>query len=423
VLTIRIVEGSLEDIRIDGVQRLNPDYVRGRIAIATQPPLNVPRLLEALRLLQLDPLIANVSAELSAGSGPGTSLLNVQVTEAKTTSVQTFANNDRSPSVGEFRRGFTFRENNLSGLGDGLGFTYNNTDGSGGFDVNYTIPINPQNGTISFGYSNTPSRVLETPFDILNIRAFSRNYEITLRQPIAQSPSEEFALGITASRRESNTTLLEIPFPLSAGADDNGSTRVSALRFFQEYTQRGASEVISARSQFSVGLGIFDATINTTSPDSRFFSWRGQAQWVRLLAPETLLLVRGDVQVADRSLLAIEQYGIGGQNTLRGYRQDILLADNGALLSAEVRVPVIRWPEIGTIIHLVPFVDVGTAWNSSGASANPNTLASVGLGLQMAVSEHLNIRLDYGIPLVNTSASRKTLQENGLYFSINFNPF
>ncbi len=423
-ITIRVVEGRLEDIKILNTQRLDPGYIRSRLAIATDPPLNVPRLLEALRLLQLDPLIANISAELSAGATPGVNLLTVQVTEAKTATLQAFASNDRSPSVGEFRRGSTFREGNVTGLGDSFSFTTNNTDGSGGFDTNYTIPINPYNGTLSFIYGQTPSRVIESPFNLINIQAYSRYYDISLRQPIAQTPSEEFALGITASRRESNTTLLEIPFPLSTGADNNGSTRVSALRFFQEYTQRGATEVFAARSQFSIGLDALNSTINSISPDSRFVSWRGQAQWVRLLAPETLFLVRGDIQIADRSLLAIEQYGIGGQSTIRGYRQDVLLADNGALLTAEVRLPVIRIPEMPTTIFLIPFIDAGTVWNSSGnANSSPNTLAAVGLGLQMPLGNLVNIRIDYGIPLVSLNSTRRTWQENGIYFSVQFNAF
>ena len=57
-----------------------------------------------------------------------------------------------------------------------------------------------------------------------------------------------------------------------------------------------------------------------------YFSWRGQAQLVRLLAPDTLFLIRADVQLADRALVPLEQIGVGGQETVRGYRQDLLLS-------------------------------------------------------------------------------------------------
>lgn len=425
VVTIQVIEGRLEDIKVNGVRRLNRNYVRSRLAIGARKPVNVNRLLESLRLLQLDPLIGNVSAELSAGSQPGTSLLTVDVREAPSfRGPEAILNNSRSPSVGSLRRGFQVREGNLLGLGDAVNFSYTNTDGSHAIDVGYSIPINARNGTLSFNYGRTSSKVIETPFNLIDIQAASRYYDITYRQPIVQTPSQEFALGLTASRRESETSLLEIPFPLSAGADENGRTRISAIRFFQEWTKRNTQEVIAARSQFNFGLGAFDATINNSAPDSRFVSWRGQAQWVRLLARDTLLLVRGDVQLADRALMPLEQYGLGGADTVRGYRQDALLADNGALLTAEVRLPILRIPESKVLLQVIPFVDVGTAWNRGEVKvAQPNTLASVGLGLQMTLGDNISARLDWGIPLVSVKSNPRTWQENGLYFSIIFNPF
>ncbi|NJL42960.1 MAG: ShlB/FhaC/HecB family hemolysin secretion/activation protein, partial [Pseudanabaena sp. SU_2_4] len=71
IVKIQVLEGGLEAIEVTGTQRLNPDYVRSRLEIATGKPLNRERLIEALQLLQLDPLIANISAELSAGTKPG----------------------------------------------------------------------------------------------------------------------------------------------------------------------------------------------------------------------------------------------------------------------------------------------------------------------------------------------------------------
>jgi hypothetical protein len=105
VVRIQVIEGGLESINVTGTERLNPNYVRSRLAIATEKPLNRDRLLEALQLLQLDPLIQNLSAELAAGTEPGLSVLDVVVTEAETFSVQFSANNNRAPSVGSFDRG------------------------------------------------------------------------------------------------------------------------------------------------------------------------------------------------------------------------------------------------------------------------------------------------------------------------------
>ncbi|AVH72479.1 ShlB/FhaC/HecB family hemolysin secretion/activation protein [Nostoc sp. 'Lobaria pulmonaria (5183) cyanobiont'] len=432
VVKIQVVEGKLEDIQVTGTRRLNPNYVRSRLAIATSAPLNRQRLLEALQLLQLNPLIKNVTAELSTGSQPGTSLLEVKVSEAKTFSGQIILDNGRSPSVGSFRRGLRLNEANLLGLGDDLSLGYTNTDGSNSFDASYTLPLNPRNGTLSFNYGTTSSHVIEPPFDALDIESASRYYEVTFRQPIVQTPTQEFALGLTASRRESDISWKlqresEGGFPpslLSPGADDEGHTRVSALRFFQEWTNRNSREVIALRSQFSLGIDVLDATVNQDAPDSRFFAWQGQAQWARLLAPETLLLLRLNTQLASRTLLPIEQFGLGGQDSIRGYRQDYLLTDNGTFVSAEVQVPILRLPQINSTLQVVPFVDFGVGWNSSGRNnPDPNTLASVGLGLRWAQGDRLTVRLDWGIPLISVDSNERTLQESGLYFSLLYNPF
>ncbi|NEQ63778.1 MAG: BamA/TamA family outer membrane protein, partial [Moorea sp. SIO4A1] len=69
-------------------------------------------------------------------------------------------------------------------------------------------------------------------------------------------------------------------------------------------------------------------------------------------------------------------------------------------------------------------VDFGTAWNSSGNdNPDPNTLASVGLGLQWQQGNNSTARLDWGIPLISVDSRDRTWQENGLHFSVQWNPF
>ncbi|OCR01017.1 hemolysin activation/secretion protein [Oscillatoriales cyanobacterium USR001] len=424
VIKIQVIEGSLESISVTGNKRLSSNYVRSRLAIATQTPLNQNRLLEALQLLQLNPLIQNISAELQAGSHPGLNLLEVRIKESKTLSSRIFADNRRSPSVGSFRRGAEIGSINLLGWGDSASLIYTNTDGSNSVDFNYTLPVNPRNGTVSLQLSRSRSRITESPFEELDIEAKSRDYELTYRQPIVQTPTEEISLGITAARRESDTSLLGVEYPLSPGSDDRGRTRILALRAFQEYTQRGARQVFAARSQFSLGLGAFDATVNSSEPDGRFFAWRGQAQYLRLLGADTLLLLRSDVQLATGELLPLEQIGLGGLDSVRGYRQDLLLTDNGIFASAELRYPIYRTRDKKGVLQVTPFIDFGAGWNhGSKADPDPNTLLSAGLGLRWSYSDRLTARFEWGIPLIDANSTNRTWQEQGLYFSIEFKPF
>ncbi len=425
IVKIQVIEGGLDEIKVTGLNRLNSGYIQSRIAIATGKPLNRTRLLEALQLLQINPLIESISANLSPSLQAGLNNLEIKVTEAPTFNIPITFDNSRTPSVGSERRQIQLVEANLAGLGDRLSLSYSNTNGSNAFDASYTIPFNPYNGTISFNFGTSASNVIETPFNILDIASNSRNYELTIRQPIFQTIAQDVALGLTLSHRQSTASLLggTIAFP-SLGADADGQTKVTALRFFQEYVQRSAEEVLAMRSQLSLGINALGATINNVSPDSQFLAWRGQTQYVRLLAPETLLFLRADLQLSDRPLLSQEQISIGGQDNLRGYRQDALLSDNGLLLSAEVRIPILRIPEISGLLQVVPFFDFGTVWNhQANTNPDPSTLTALGTGLRLQISDRLTIRLDFGIPLSRISAEKKTLQENGIYFSISANPF
>jgi len=422
IVTIEVIEGEVEKIEVTGTRRLNQNYVRSRLTRATQTPLQVNRLVEALQLLQLNPLIEKLETELAAGSQTGTSVLRVKVVEAPSFSTVFRVDNGRSPSVGTMRRQVTINEANLFGFGDSLALAYSNTDGSNSLDeASYTIPLNARNGTLRFSYSRSSNHVIEEPFDQVDIESNARDYEITYRQPFIETPTQEFALGLSAVRRESNTSVLGEGYPLSPGANERGETRISAIRFFQEWINRGSREVLALRSQFSLGIGALDATINEKPPDSRFFAWRGQAQYLRLLAPDTILLLRSDIQLANQALVPIEQFGLGGIDSVRGSRQDALLSDNGLFASAELRLPIVRIPEWNSILQVAPFIEVGTTWNSSGrANPDPNTLASAGLGLLWKTGDKFTARLDWGIPFIDLGLSKDTLQENGLYFTLQY---
>ena len=433
IVEIQIIEGELEEIKIFSAsgssKRLNRSYIRSRLQLATDTPLNLNRLQEALQLLQINPLIDNVSATLTASATPGKSILEVTVTEASTFTPEIILTNDRTPSVGSFRRGVAITEANLLGLGDEIRLGYNNTDGKDEIDVAYQIPWNARNGTIGFSYNYSDNKIIEPPFDDFDIESNSNSFELTLRQPVIQTIKEQnyydFSLGLTTSLRDSESSVADLPFPLSPGANDKGETRVFALRLFQEYTQRNPRSVFALRSQFNFGLDGLNSTVNEQIegveriPDSRFFAWRFQGQYVRLLGRDSLFLVRTNGQIADQRLLSSEQFSLGGLGSVRGYRQDQLLTDNGIFLSAEVQLPIFRVFEDTGVVQLIPFIDYGTTWNSSGI-ANPEerSLFSVGLGLQWQQNSNFNARLDWGIPLVDVDSRERTWQENGVHFTM-----
>lgn len=420
IVTIQIVEGKLEGIEIKGLQRLEDSYVRSRIKIATTAPLNKQRIEEALQLLQLDPIIKRVNAELIAGSSPGLNILRVELTEAAAFHAGIAIANNQSPSIGSVQGSVFVVHDNFTGFGDQLRLEYGLTKGLNIYGISYKLPVNPENGTLNIRYSNNNSRIIAAPFDDLGIRSDAETLSFGFRQPLIRKPQTEFAVGIGFDLRRSQTFLLDnIPFSFSEGAE-NGESRVSVIRFYQDWVHRSPTQVLAARSQFSFGIDAFDATVNDTGTDGRFFSWLGQFQWVQQLTKRILLLTLIDTQLTPDSLLSLEKFSIGGVDTVRGYRQNQLVSDNSILGAVELHLPISTNPNN---LQLTPFFEIGGGWNNRGDNPDPSFIASTGLGLEWQVFPSLNVHLDYGIPLFEVKDKGDSLQDNGFYFSLQYQPF
>lgn len=424
-IEIRVIEGQVKTINLRGNERISDNYLRSRLELGTKTPLNTSNLEDQLRLLKLNPIIENIEATLKAGEGEGQSDLDIIVTEGDTFSLNIGTDNYSPASVGSERITLDLAEQNLTGAGDRLGLGYIRTTrgGAESLDLNYTLPINAKDGTISLRGVLNRNEVIQEPFDVLNIRGESERYELTYRQPIIRNPREEFALGVGFSHQDGLTFLGDEEFGFNIGTE-NGESTTSVLKFTQDYTKRQPTGAWSLRSQFSVGTGLFDATTNDAPiPDGHFWSWLGQAQRVKLLNPNNLLIIQTDVQLTPDSLLPSQQFVMGGGQSLRGFRQNARSADNGIRFSVEDRITLARDEAGDAIFQIAPFFDAGTVWNSDN---NPNQLpsqkflAGIGLGTWWQIEKGFTLRLDYAIPLVDLQDRGENFQDQALYFNVNY---
>src|SRR5205823_13630422 len=180
------------------------------------------------------------------------------------------------------------------------------------------------------------------------------------------------------------TFLLGQPFSLSPGAV-NGVTSDFALRFAQEFVNRSQVHVLALRSSFNVGLDAFGATDSGMEPDAEFFYWLGQTQYIRRLwNTDNLLVLRLNAQFSNNPLFNIEQFVLGGMDTVRGYIENDILRDNGVFGSIEARLPIWYGKEHKPVLMVAPFFDIGSGWNVKSNDApytQLETLPSVGPGL------------------------------------------
>ncbi len=416
LVQIQILEGSLAQVEVIGTKRLSTQYIRQQIQPGIQTPLSQPRLEDQLRLLKLDPLLNNVEASIRQAPEPGQSVLTVRVAEAPAVFGAASLDNDSVPTVGRIRAGVTLGYRNLTGRGDVLYGSYYRSL-SGGSDVGdfgYQVPLNPMQGSLQLRIAPSRYKVTDGDFKALDIHGSSAYYDLNFRQPLTRSPRSEFALSLGFGYRTGKTLIADTLIDESV---------TSVVRLGQDWLKRDAKGVWAANSQFNLGTDWLGATRDglrptdgQRTPDGQFFSWTGQASRTQRLNPDNLLRLQANWQLTPDPLLPTQQFVLGGRQSLRGFRQNFRSGDNGVSLSIEHQVTLKRNITGLSTVQLAPFVEVGALWNASNNPtpiASPSFLAGLGLGLRWQPTEKWDLRLDYGLPLVQP-------RKPALYFSLKY---
>lgn len=444
VIEVRIIEGRLTELELSGNDWVRDSYLKKRMMLGSEGALNLKVLQERLQLLQQDRLIDRINAELRPGLRPGESLLWVQVEESRPYEFGTSFNNRRSPSVGGLRGEVYGAMHNLTGFGDSLGARYGVTDGLDDVGAFYSFPFTARDTRFKLYFDRSDSDVVEEPFDRAGIASETETYGVSLSHPFYHTPQRQLLGELLLERRSSETFFFGgMPFCFFCSAfanrllfsqsTQNGESDVTVLRLVQEWVDRRPNQVLAARSTFSLGLDALGATTNPRDlPDGQFFAWLGQFQWVqRLWDTDNQVLVRADLQLAEDPLLPLEKLGVGGATTVRGYRENLLVRDNGFIGSVEFRFPVFRLPlplisegpQDGRV-QLAAFYDFGWSENTDVESPDPDTISSLGIGVRWDPHRRIHGELYWGFALREVGElGEGDLQDSGIHFALDIRLF
>ena len=442
IIQIRIVEGKISEITVEDSRWLRPSYYQRRIALGAGPPVNIYTLQERLQILQQDPRIQRLNAELRRGVVPGQNELNVRVSESRPFKAWLEFNNHQSPAVRAERWLATLAHESLTGNGDRFQFTYgqsipmkNTTGVLPLINVSYALPITPYDTSLVVAYRRSDFNVVAEPFRALGIEGHTEIYSVMLQQPVYRTVNHQVTVGVQGEYLYNKNMLGGQPFDFFAGYQ-NGVANVAALRFLQDWTYRTQDSIVGARSRFSVGVDVLDATVNSgPMADGRYFSWVGQLQGLHRFDQYagTQLLGRIDVQLANDRLFPLEQMPVGGRYSVRGYREISLLRDNAFMFSIEPRFPISRWlfNAREDLIQVAPFFDYARAWSAKGETEDPKSLMSVGVGLRTAFLPNNRgyFEIYWGYRLRGAEANdppyitNGNMQDHGVHLQLVLQPF
>lgn len=419
-LRVEITEGTLAEVQIQGASRYRKSVLRARILRAAGTPVRVGDLEAALRVLSQDPRLGRLDARLEPGPRPGTSILRVVLDELHPGQLSFAFDNYETPSVGEFAGHADVAHQNPLGLGDHFGADVTVAEGRYRVGGRYSIPIHPSGTELTFDGRYSHAEIVDPLFDSLDIRSETVSYAVGVVQTLYRTPRDWIDAGVSLDRRRSQSTIFgDFPFDFVDGTD-NGRSELTVLRADTGWTRRLRSSALALRAIFSWGLDAFGATMHHDSgaPDGIFFTWIGQLRFLhRFEATGIELGLRGDVQLADRPVLPLEQFAVGGPGSVRGNITNQLAGDQGASAGLDVQLPLLRTDTGRTLLSVIPFVDYGRIWNRDRLDPEDSTLWSVGAGLAWDPHPAFGFHFDWGHAF-NAAPSGDRLQDHGVTFRV-----
>jgi hemolysin activation/secretion protein len=422
VVVLRAIEGELTQIDVEGNRRLRSRPIERRVEHYVTSPLNVADLQTSLSFLQKDPLVERVNAELVPGERLGESRLNVAVTERAPLELAVTAANDRSASIGENRASIGLTYRGLVGNGDVVSGRFGVSEGAGDNAIFYSVPLTAGGVKLDVAASEQDADIVEEPFKAIDITSRIDLWSVGASRSFVDDGRRALSGQIVFEHKRSESTLLGSPFSFSPG-DVDGKAVGSSIVLGADWSRNLGTRSLVARGSLQFGVDVLNPTRNDVGPDGDFVLFFGQVQLVQNLRwRASRVLVRGLLQVADDSLLAMYKLPIGGRYSVRGYRESQLVRDNGFAASAEWQFPALLDASGQPRGHLdvATFVDYGLSVDAQASAFSPRRehLTSVGVGLLWHPLPGLSMELYRGFALVDLQSSGDSLQDRGLHYAL-----
>jgi hemolysin activation/secretion protein len=423
IVELTIVEGMLTNIEFETDGRLRERYFTSRINPRGEA-LNVNDLRERLRRLKRDPRVDAITAELLPGDERGDSVLSIVVEEATPYWSAASFDNYTPESIGGLRGYFRGGHRNITGWGETFTAAYGIAEGLHDLDLRFDAPVTRFDTTLGFTVRRSWAEIVEEPLDALDIENKTEAYGIRLEQPVLRRRGEEARLFVAGEWKRGRTF---IAGERGFGGDDTnrGKSTITVLRTGGDYLLRLQKRAFAARITASFGIDVLSATPAVSAetidtPDGKFITGLIQLQEVEYLPWNDMRLqTRIDAQVVDGAIPALEQFGLGGNASVRGFRENLAVRDQGVVGSVELRIPV---AVIGPIesLEFGVFTDSGYGrYRDSATGSEATTLVSIGFGVHADITPYIRTSIEWAKDLKEKGVkSQNDLQDDGLHFSL-----
>jgi hemolysin activation/secretion protein len=146
---------------------------------------------------------------------------------------------------------------------------------------------------------------------------------------------------------------------------------------------------------------------------------RWSASYLQALPLEWQVRLAADGQYTRDSLISGEQFGIGGQDSVRGFFEREITNDTGQRVTLELQTPDFGARlGSGVAANALVFYDVGRVARNRAlpGEVSETSVASAGIGLRFALAPHYNFRVD--IARIARGTGRQAAGDESVNFSL-----
>lgn len=422
VVTLAVYEGRLKSIDVTGAWFFSPEYVRDKLpSIRLGAVLHEPTVLKQLDALNANPDLKVVPV-LRPSDDPDQLNLELKAKDRPPIHGKVELNNRGVPTTPRLRLNAALQYTNLFDADHAITLQTSQTPQDWGavevYSGNYVIPLGSADHQLVFygATARSRARLGVSPLPVgggLDILGNSVVGGVRYLFPldVGGSMKHQVSLGLDykhLGRSEAavpGTDLtLTVSNPITYTPASIGYTGVSQDAWGMtklSVTTRGymAGLVSQGGKEDFHGDGSLDKPGLRRGSSGTFAVMQGGIDRYQRLPYDFSLVAKIDGQWASESLIPTEQYFAGGLESVRGYREFEAVGDHAVHATVELISPPLSQLPLENVrrsVRLAAFYDAAQLWinNPLPGQTDRWKLQGAGVGVRLAVSDHLRFRYD-----------------------------
>lgn len=424
VVRVKVVEAKVGQVEVVGNRFFSTENV-----LRTLPSVEEGKS-PNLRAIDASLRVANESAAkqtnviFRSGSDEGAVDVSIRVADENPLRFALYADNTGTPdangdyTTGRARTGLIVQHANLFDRDHAASFQYitspDHLSDVTIIGVGYRIPLYAWGDSLefAFGYSNVDSGKLSTVAGPIGISGSGQVYLARYDQMLPRWGDWLAMLSYGLDYRiYTNNAQVE-------GSDESlipdATVHPVSLTYGGRLAQEGRVLLASLTYAHNIPGGENGTTEDFTQPGGRagatanYQLWRYNANLTQSLPADWLARLALNGQYTADALISGEQYGVGGQDSVRGFYEREFANDSGYRWGAELHTPnLFGGADLRT--RALVFYDAG---HLSRNKAQPGeveriSVSSWGLGLRGGAGKQFNYRIDYGIVLDGAGTTKQ----------------